>query len=429
MRRVLLVFALWWMGMPLAWATNSIVFGNPGRKPDTAATTYTALVSSEKGGIAGTWNPTEANVFQGSSAAGSYKNLYVEVVTAPGAGTSYAFTVMVNAAATALTCTISGTATSCSDTTHTGAVTAGQTVSLRSVPSGTPGDPGAVRWNITFGSTTAQETGFNSLAVTPSTSAANYISPASDGDSQLNETATEANAKIVSPMGGTLKNLYVSLSRSPANGGGTQTYTFAVDVNGVASAITCAISETGTSCNDTTHTAAIVAGDLIDISITPSGTPRTVNAMIGLTFLTTTNGDYMIPVTTMGNTLSTSATNYLIMSSGSYTLTDTESAAFSAGAAVTIKNIYVVNRTAPSTGKSYAYTLRVNSANASPSLTCTVSDSGTTCNAAATVTTADFDDLDTSVVPSGTPTASTVAVSYLGTTAAAAARQRILSVF
>lgn len=89
----------------------------------------------------GLLSSTESIVAQPMPAAGTIGNLYCECGASPGSSKSFAMTVRVNGASPSSgpTCTLTGTGpATCSDTTHTASVTAGQTVDIQSVPSGTP---------------------------------------------------------------------------------------------------------------------------------------------------------------------------------------------------------------------------------------------------------------------------------------------------
>lgn len=70
--------------------------------------------------------------------SGTFSGLYVTLGSAPGGSASYAFTLRVAGADTAATCTITGSATSCSDTTHSVNISSGQTWDIKSVAAGTP---------------------------------------------------------------------------------------------------------------------------------------------------------------------------------------------------------------------------------------------------------------------------------------------------
>lgn len=96
-----------------------------------------------------TQSATENLIYWTAPRSGTFRNLYINVTNSPGAGQSYVFTLRVNGADTSVTCTISNSATSCNDTTHTAAITAGQTYSIKSVSSATATgtDPA---WGVEF---------------------------------------------------------------------------------------------------------------------------------------------------------------------------------------------------------------------------------------------------------------------------------------
>lgn len=80
-------------------------------------------------------------VLSKATRAGSLRNLYCDLGTAPGGSDTVVATVRVAGVDSLLTCTVSAAATSCSDTSDTPAVTAGQRVSIKAVSSaGTAAD-------------------------------------------------------------------------------------------------------------------------------------------------------------------------------------------------------------------------------------------------------------------------------------------------
>lgn len=79
---------------------------------------------------------------------------------------------------------------------------------------------------------------------------------------------TEVNVTTLCPRSGTFLNLYVH-STAPAAG---QTLTNTVRINGVDSSLTCTITGTGTTCNDTTHSVSCVAGDSFSLKTVTSAT-------------------------------------------------------------------------------------------------------------------------------------------------------------
>lgn len=96
-------------------------------------------------------NATEASIQALCPASGTFKNLFVQA-TAPASGQTLTATWRVNNTSTAITCTITGPATTCNDTTHTAACTAGQPYSLQSVTSATSGAIASLDGGIQFGS-------------------------------------------------------------------------------------------------------------------------------------------------------------------------------------------------------------------------------------------------------------------------------------
>ncbi|MEZ4554180.1 MAG: hypothetical protein AB7L91_09545 [Dehalococcoidia bacterium] len=104
---------------------------------------------------------TEANVAGVMPRSGTIGNLHVRRIQGTfdvgDTGEGFVFTVMVNGSATSITCDIvmnSNTAddmeASCSDTSNTAAVSAGQTVSLRATETGSASDDPDVMWSVTL---------------------------------------------------------------------------------------------------------------------------------------------------------------------------------------------------------------------------------------------------------------------------------------
>jgi hypothetical protein len=84
--------------------------------------------------------------------SGTISRFYVRLSGAAGGGsTSYTFTVRIDGADTGITCTATGAATSCSDTSNSASVTAGQLISILADPSATqPNDNLDLVWSARF---------------------------------------------------------------------------------------------------------------------------------------------------------------------------------------------------------------------------------------------------------------------------------------
>jgi hypothetical protein len=96
--------------------------------------TGTAFFPIGGGGLSST---TETNVDLAAPASATVKNFTVQLSVAPGTGNSIAFTWRDNATSTAITCTVSGSATSCSDLTHSFTASAGDLLDIQAVTAGT----------------------------------------------------------------------------------------------------------------------------------------------------------------------------------------------------------------------------------------------------------------------------------------------------
>jgi hypothetical protein len=104
-----------------------------GAGPTTATTVYFAATGVSANGT------TEANFQIPAAVAITLKNLACNDTTAPGTSNTDAFTVRSGGAATSITCSISGASTTtCSDATHTAAISAGGLVDIQDVTTGTP---------------------------------------------------------------------------------------------------------------------------------------------------------------------------------------------------------------------------------------------------------------------------------------------------
>ena len=95
---------------------------------------------------------TEGMLDQAMPIGGILSDLYVRLEGSPGGSTSYTFTIRKGGLDTGLTCTISGSATSCSDTDPAHAVTfsAGDLISVRAVPSAANPTARSMRWTAKF---------------------------------------------------------------------------------------------------------------------------------------------------------------------------------------------------------------------------------------------------------------------------------------
>jgi hypothetical protein len=108
----------------------------------------------------------------------------------------------------------------------------------------------------------------------PSTSVANYEDPYGSGANAWNATEPSVYARFPAS---TLKNLYVSLASAPGTG---TSYTFTLRSGGTSSTgITATVSGTATTANDTSHTAILPFGTLLDMQAVPTSTPAATSGV------------------------------------------------------------------------------------------------------------------------------------------------------
>jgi hypothetical protein len=203
------------------------------------------------------------------------------------------------------------------------------------------------------------------------------------------------------PIAGTFSNLhaYADIAPSPGN------WTVVLQDAGSNEAISCLISASVTSCNDTTHTFHVAAGDSLSMRLAAGSSPVLTTLWFTLEFTPDTNretaiigGDSQTNINTTLDFFQPFGFN-LVPSAGNVEANILSSIP----EAGTIDDLYVALNGSPAAGKSYAFTLRQNSATTTQ--TCTVADTNSTCNDtthAVSVVAGDLINLRTD--PVGTPT-------------------------
>jgi len=339
--------------------------GSPGAL-DNSATEYAPLA----GGY--TWSPTELTRTQVISASGIIKNLRIVLAAAPSTGDSYAFVLMVNGSPSALTLTISDTATTGQDLVNQISVVAGDYVSLRVVPTSLP-DAVVAKWSSVFsGSVSNESLVLGCMRTTMNTSTTQYMGLQGMNDSP---NANIFRGQRVCSAAGTIKNFYVKLTGSPGAG---DSFVFTLNKNGVNQTLTATVSELGTTGNDTVNSFIVAAGDLLTIEINPAGTPNDVLPTWGMTFVADVDGESPM-MSGSKDRASTSLTEYnkfmglSILGGDAWTTTETDFNIM--GQSCTLRDLYVEMETAPGTGESWAFTVRIGGAGGN--LTTTISNTDT----------------------------------------------------
>lgn len=94
-------------------------------------------------------------------------------------------------------------------------------------------------------------------------------------------TANSGQRQVLAASTGTFSNLYASQSTTPSS---ATTSVYTLVVNSSNTAVTCTIAAGATTCNDTTHTAAITAGQAYWITVNNTSTGSTGNIIAGVMF-------------------------------------------------------------------------------------------------------------------------------------------------
>lgn len=313
-----------------------------------------------------TWNNTETATRNVIPIAGVGKTLYVELATAPGAGASWAFTLVLNGSDTTSTCTIADSATTCNDVTHTFNIAANDKVSFKSVPTNTPAAPGQFRFGWLVDSTTEGE-GFitgSSRATTVSNSATEFngLQGCAAGN------ATEANRDQVMPAPGVISKLHVDLNGAPAAG---KSYAVTIRKAGADQTLTCTVSDSGTNCSDASNSFSVVAGDIVSVKFVPTGTPTAQIARWAMRWVPTTDGNAVILGSGGGNMNTAGSVRYLPVSGTTQTWGSTEANMVSLSPGFLFKDFYIALSAAPAGAASYLIRPRIAGADGTTNVTIT----------------------------------------------------------
>ncbi len=356
------------------------------------------------------------------SIAGTISNLTFRAPTTIASG-DYQIMLLKNGGTTALTCTVSaGTGPqTCTDTSNSVSVVAGDLLSWRSTPTGAPAAQTGPQLSATFTSVTANESPLflNGNGSSPSITVANY----NLFGSAPTWNATEATISGIVPTAGVISSLQLA---GTAPGSGDQ-MVFTVFKNGTATAITCTLAGTGsgagiTTCNDTVNSVSLAAGDTLSLEscpgtvsggiCTPAATPASGGTRASLRWVPTVTGESII-MNTLVAAVSTSSVRYQPVSDTAGSTTEANVLSY-APTAFTIKNMYVALNTAPGGGvPSRVFVLRSGTgggqANAgTPSAVgCTLTTTAACSDLTNSYAASAADLLDVSTTPANTPAATT----------------------
>jgi hypothetical protein len=376
--------------------------GNNSPITSNSANRYTSLMQQQSP----TWGSAVTSGSTGSreiaQVPGTLRNFTIRAKSSFTQG-SYTATVLVNATATSITCTITFPATSCTDSTHAAVVAVGQGMEVRVAGSGSP-DLVGFSTAIDFSPKGTGILAATTLGAEPTSTYGYAYLGNRAGFSAIDSVSTQS----LFPLNGTLSAMLFNGANSP--GGSGSGFTFSIRKNQATTTLTCTLTDPAVSCSDSTHAIQISDGDLLNMVSVPNGTPGTTGATNGLAFkfVPQTIGDFFF----FSGTLVTGNEDpgspiYLPFSGGQSTTTQAD--VQQVANAMTIKKVDVSMNAAPGNGTSRTYTLEKNGV-ATP-VTCTVANTSKSCTWSGSYSIAQGDVLDYVDTSIGSPTASSPRIS------------------
>lgn len=324
---------------------RQVIFGGgPGLDP----------VATEHFPISTSTPPIAGDCEQIVAAPGKLTNLRCQLSVAPGAGASYTFTLLLNGVPTGITCTIAGTDTLGGEPTQEVIVSPGDAVQIEVVPAGAPAVADCYS-SILFYSDNPNEC----LMPSRGWAAAGNFQRVSHG--QANGGWPEIGWYQISPMAGTIKNLYVK--QYLAAGVAGKGYRYTLRLNGVDTALTSDIISPALSGQDIVNSVNVVPGDILTVGVI-SIIPPTVQTPIafGMCFVSPVEDEAPIFGGTSNN-LDPIATEYNNLKNAMWWAWDAnESWFYDASHRCTFKHLYVRLQVAPGAGSSYTFSVRRNGA-------------------------------------------------------------------
>lgn len=353
------------------------------------------------------WRSTEAAVVQTVPTAMQLTNFYLETQNAPGTGQSIVYMIHKNGADTGLTFTFTGASTRSGLCTETVSFAAGDTISFVATPTSVANNTGLMFWSFLAIGASQNIFVSNSAGNFPSTTVANYSSILGGGFG--NWTATEATVSNPMPAAGTLSNLCVN---TDVAAGGANTYTFKVRKGGSDTTSVATLTGAALTASDNTHTVAVVAGDVVALSSTPSSPAAPTNVSLSLAFTPTTAGDCVFGFSAgSGNGSNTVFNSAVPFGVGfNWDLLVNESNDYIQPGPCNLKSFYVNLDTAPGGSASWTFAIRKNRIDTA--LAVTVSAAATTGNTSSTVQLSQGDKLTMGSTPASTPTAAAKRFAY-----------------
>lgn len=333
------------------------------------------------------------------------------------------FTLRINGVDSLLTCSVYELETECSNDYFYADVEPGDTITLKTRALGSTGvyDTNAV-WSMKY-STNGNESFFCGNGSAASVTTATSYMPLTGQHNFYN--TTEFRTETIVPTSGTFKNLFVEVKTAPGQdvNGIDQNRIFTMrkntGVGGSNTSVLCKIAGSNTTCNDTSHSFTISAGQKTTLKSSVEGTPPNSKVIYGIGFIADSE-KYFFGASSNTDTTDTTNTEYDTVWAGqtnlSTAITNQQALGQEGKSSVFIDSMNVeidsVPGSASGRNKSIKFTLFRN--NAATGLTCTISgDAETTCSSGADVSVLNGDLFNVEIDPNLTPDAKYFHYSFL----------------
>lgn len=292
----------------------------------------------------------------------TFSDLYVQLATAPGAGTTRTFGTRLNLTNDNIALEISDTDTVGSDTLNITPAVAGDQVDIYNEFTGSPATT-TLRWSC-FANSTGQVMSSTSGAAV---SATNYtgIQSLSGG------SATRTDVEQVMPTSGKIRNLYAYIGNNTITSGN---YVITLYKNGSPTSLTCTLDSTNRLNSDTTNSVSVAEGDLVAWQTTPNSPSSNRTIEISCEFLSDNPGEGVILATTGATAVAHDTKIYSAWYNTANQFSATQSISQAYALPVTFTKLYAVLGTAPGGSTTRTITLDNNSADA---LSLTISGANT----------------------------------------------------
>ena len=203
--------------------------------------------------------------------------------------------------------------------------------------------------------------------------------------------ADENDARVMIPTAGTIRNLTVRLQGDP-DPGNTRVFTLRKNVADTSLTVTF----NGTTRfipqrqQDSVNSVSVVAGDIINVKCTSTGTPPDTRAQVSVVFEGTNKNEYIIPLTSDNNMPRNGVDNFCSLWDGRdrYQTTNESQTSVLANRGdglLKLKNMYVKLTAAPGVFPDRSYIFRVRKNQVTTALARTITRTATTTNVTADV--------------------------------------------